>query len=233
MFRDGTPPFNFKAVPQQAYAVFGKSRHRSSGIVRSHASLGNLSSNCELVIGGRTTTWNSQRFRHGRQILVVEDDPLIALDLKATLEHAGMVVKVAARLADAMLLVQKSLPDAAVLDVRLEVGTSLPLAEPARRAGCSVSFPDKRSDCHRCPTFRRSRASQAVPARRSDCSACRFAGHSSLTGLFNQQTTDPTLLYVGAEIARRSGGRRHSYGYGGRAGKGIAKRREEIADVTR
>jgi DNA-binding response OmpR family regulator len=71
-----------------------------------------------------------ERFLNGRRILVVEDDPLIGLDLKATLEHGGMVViGVAGRLADAMLLAKKSLPDAALLDVRLEVGTSLPLAQ--------------------------------------------------------------------------------------------------------
>ena len=65
----------------------------------------------------------------GKQILVVEDDPLIALDLKATLEAAGViVVGPAARLADALSLSEKSLPDAAVLDVRLEVGTTMPLA---------------------------------------------------------------------------------------------------------
>ena len=67
---------------------------------------------------------------HGRLILVVEDDPLLALDLKATLEQAGVVVLgPAGRLNDAMLLAEKSLPVAAVLDVALEVGTSLPLAK--------------------------------------------------------------------------------------------------------
>jgi DNA-binding response OmpR family regulator len=81
-----------------------------------------------------------KHFLNGRRILVVEDDLLIALDLKATLEHAGMVVKVAARLADAMLLVQKSLPDAAVLDVRLEVGTSLPLADWLAERGVPLLF---------------------------------------------------------------------------------------------
>ena len=70
------------------------------------------------------------RSLHGKRILVVEDDPLIALDLKATLEHAGVVVLgPAGRVRDAMLLAEKSLPVAAVLDVRLEVGTSLPLAK--------------------------------------------------------------------------------------------------------
>jgi len=71
-----------------------------------------------------------QRSLDGRLILVVEDDPLIALDLKATLEHAGVIVLgPARRLADAMLLAEKSLPVAAVLDVRMEVGTSLPIAK--------------------------------------------------------------------------------------------------------
>ena len=70
------------------------------------------------------------RSLRGSLILVVEDDPLIALDLKATLEHAGVVVLgPAGRVRDAMLLAEKSLPVAAVLDVRLEVGTSLPLAK--------------------------------------------------------------------------------------------------------
>jgi DNA-binding response OmpR family regulator len=70
------------------------------------------------------------RFLHGKRILVVEDDPLIALDLKVTLERASIVViGPAGRLAVAMLLAEKSVPQAAVLDVRLEVGTSLPLAE--------------------------------------------------------------------------------------------------------
>ena len=70
------------------------------------------------------------RCLRGSLILVVEDDPLIALDLKATLEHAGVVVLgPAGRVRDAMLLAEKSLPVAAVLDVRLEVGTSLPLAK--------------------------------------------------------------------------------------------------------
>jgi DNA-binding response OmpR family regulator len=77
-------------------------------------------------------TFLSPRSAHGDSLawLVVEDDPLIALDLKATLERAGAVVLgPAGRLNDAMLLAEKSLPVAAMLDVRLEVGTSLPLAK--------------------------------------------------------------------------------------------------------
>jgi hypothetical protein len=39
-----------------------------------------------------------------------------------------IVIGPAARFPDALLLAEKSLPDAAVLDVRLEMGTTLPLA---------------------------------------------------------------------------------------------------------
>jgi len=77
----------------------------------------------------------------GKRILVVEDEGLVALDLKVTLEGAGMIViGPAARLPDALLLAEKSLPDAAVLDVRLEVGTTLPLAAWLARQGVPFLF---------------------------------------------------------------------------------------------
>jgi len=111
---------------------------------------------------------------------MVEDDPLIPLDLKATLEHAGVVVlRPAGRLNDAMLLAEKSLPVAAVLDVRLEVGTSLPLAEWLAE---SVSVSNERSDPHRCNTFCRPRAAQAVPARAADRGARRSSGQGTVNG---------------------------------------------------
>lgn len=71
-----------------------------------------------------------QSVLHGRSILVVEDDPLIALYITATLEDVGVsVIGPAAHLSEAIELAQQSRLDAAVLDVRLEVGTSLPLAD--------------------------------------------------------------------------------------------------------
>ena len=77
----------------------------------------------------------------GKQILVVEDEALVALDLKVTLEGAGMIViGPVARLADALLLAEKSLPDAAVLDVRLVVGTTLPLAAWLATQGVPILF---------------------------------------------------------------------------------------------
>ena len=90
----------------------------------------NFSAHGRVSLSGNGNHVDLLRYLHGKRILVVEDDPLIALDLKATLEHASVVVLgPAGRVRDAMLLAEKSLPVAAVLDVRLEVGTSLPLAK--------------------------------------------------------------------------------------------------------
>jgi hypothetical protein len=90
-----------------------------------------------------------------------------------------VVIGPAGSLADALLLAKKSLPDAAVLDVRLEVGTSLPFPEwLAERHILFVS--DERSNPHRCHAFCRSRAAQANLARAARCSACRIAGQNTV-----------------------------------------------------
>jgi hypothetical protein len=58
---------------------------------------------------GRGNHVDLLRSLRGSLILVVEDDPLIALDLTATLERAGVVVLgPAGRLNDAMLLAEKA-----------------------------------------------------------------------------------------------------------------------------
>lgn len=65
----------------------------------------------------------------GRRILVVEDDPIIAMGLCSLLEDAGgAVVGPASTLEEAFRLVEKDNLSAAVLDVRLERGDTLPLA---------------------------------------------------------------------------------------------------------
>lgn len=64
-----------------------------------------------------------------RRILVVEDDPIIAIDLQQTLESAGaVVIGPASNLDAALRFLENSVFDAAVLDVRLEQGDTLPLA---------------------------------------------------------------------------------------------------------
>ena len=66
----------------------------------------------------------------GCRILVVEDDPLIAMSLACTLSDAGAeVIGPAHTVAQALDLIDGSAPDAAILDYRLENETSAPVAK--------------------------------------------------------------------------------------------------------
>lgn len=72
----------------------------------------------------------------GRRILVVEDERLIALDIQDILEGFGCTVMGPVATANAALeLIQDDWPDAAILDVRLNGGTSQPVAEALRAGG--------------------------------------------------------------------------------------------------
>lgn len=63
-------------------------------------------------------------------ILVVENEYLLAADLEATMRNAGASrVEMAASLSDAQLLADCFDFDAAILDIRLMDGESLPLAQ--------------------------------------------------------------------------------------------------------
>ena len=54
------------------------------------------------------------------KVLIVEDEPLIALALRDVLTLVGFeVVGVAARVSDALTIAQNTPPDVAILDVRL------------------------------------------------------------------------------------------------------------------
>jgi CheY-like chemotaxis protein len=64
-----------------------------------------------------------------RRILVVEDDPIVALDLQSILEAAGATVVGPAReVPEAISFIEGSNVSAAVLDYRLQAGDTLPLA---------------------------------------------------------------------------------------------------------
>ncbi|WP_299654438.1 response regulator [uncultured Jannaschia sp.] len=72
-----------------------------------------------------------------RRILVVEDERLIALDIRDILEEWGCVVLgPVATAAAALELVANDRPDCAVLDVQLASGTSEPIAAVLRADGC-------------------------------------------------------------------------------------------------
>ncbi|WP_119301206.1 response regulator [Dongia deserti] len=73
--------------------------------------------------------WESLR---GLQILLVEDDPLICLDLESSLSEMGAVVVTSANVAAALQVVASSALDFAVLDFELGRETSEPIAKAAR-----------------------------------------------------------------------------------------------------
>lgn len=69
-------------------------------------------------------------------ILVVEDDPVIALDVRTILEAAGFrTLGPAATVGDALAVVEADPIDAAVLDVRLRGASSEPVAAELRARG--------------------------------------------------------------------------------------------------
>jgi DNA-binding response OmpR family regulator len=75
----------------------------------------------------------------GLSVLVVEDDPIIALDLVFTLSDAGAKpVGPAHRVSAALALIEAAAPDLAVLDWQLETETASPVAH--RLTELSVPF---------------------------------------------------------------------------------------------
>lgn len=79
-------------------------------------------------------------FLRGLRILLVEDDPLICLDLEASLSELGAIVAAASDVSAALKIVAASALDFAVLDFELGVGTSEPIARAARARGIPFLF---------------------------------------------------------------------------------------------
>jgi DNA-binding response OmpR family regulator len=76
-----------------------------------------------------------------KRVLIVEDDPIIALDLSRILKSAGMiVVGPAMTVRDAEKLARDNETDAAVLDVRLESGDTIAFARDLRAKGIPFLF---------------------------------------------------------------------------------------------
>lgn len=68
----------------------------------------------------------------GLRILLVEDDPLICLDLETSLADLGAVVTSAASVPSAFAALSIAMPDVAVLDFELGAESSEAIAEVAR-----------------------------------------------------------------------------------------------------
>jgi len=84
-----------------------------------------------------TMIGNMKNTFHGRRVLLVEDEWLIALDIGDILERWGCtVVGPAANVAAALAIIEEKLPDAAILDVHLNGETSERVADTLRDRGC-------------------------------------------------------------------------------------------------
>ena len=71
-----------------------------------------------------------------QRVLVVEDEILIALELRDELRDAGaQVIGPAMSVAEALRLIEKEKPTAAIIDVQLGSETSLPVAQRLKSIG--------------------------------------------------------------------------------------------------
>jgi CheY-like chemotaxis protein len=75
---------------------------------------------------------NALESLRGLRILLVEDDPLICLDLESSLAELGAIVSAASDVSKALATLDGSALDFAVLDFELGAETSEPVAEAAR-----------------------------------------------------------------------------------------------------
>jgi DNA-binding response OmpR family regulator len=66
----------------------------------------------------------------GRSVLIVEDDPIIAMDMSDAMASAGWAVDgIAYSCADALTVLKSNRPDCVLLDFNLEDETSVPVAK--------------------------------------------------------------------------------------------------------
>jgi CheY-like chemotaxis protein len=86
-------------------------------------------------------------------IMIVEDQMLIALDLESNLIERGVkVAAICASAAQALQMLDRFRPDAAVLDFVLRGGNALPVAEALRERGIPFIFATGFSDSSRIPS---------------------------------------------------------------------------------
>jgi DNA-binding NtrC family response regulator len=96
---------------------------------------------------GRRHSEMHQSALQGLKVLLVEDQPIIAMDVEETLLEAGVaVIESAATAAEALLKIETFTPDVAVLDVNLGSGTSLPVAQELLRRNIPFIFSTGYSD---------------------------------------------------------------------------------------
>jgi CheY-like chemotaxis protein len=77
---------------------------------------------------------------NGARILVVEDEPLLALELSQTIEDQGGVVAAVRSRREALAITTSNIFDAAILDVRLPDGTVFDVAKHLQAGGVPFMF---------------------------------------------------------------------------------------------
>ena len=84
---------------------------------------------------------SSTRVLEGLKVLVVEDDFIVAFDMQSILEEQGaLVLGPAASVTEAQALLQREVPDLAVLDVNLNGEYVFPVAEALVARGVPFVF---------------------------------------------------------------------------------------------
>ena len=84
--------------------------------------------------------FKSERSRHPK-VLVVEDEFIIALDLSETVKDMGFALEGPfADQANALLAIDREMPDCAILDVQTADGEVYPLADVLSDAGVPIIF---------------------------------------------------------------------------------------------
>lgn len=77
----------------------------------------------------------------GLRVLIVEDEPVVAMCLEDILETLGcQTVGPAGRLAEGLVLAEREALGAAILDINLAGERSMPIAELLRRRGVPFAF---------------------------------------------------------------------------------------------
>jgi DNA-binding response OmpR family regulator len=83
----------------------------------------------------------------GRKILIVEDEPLIALDLEtAVRDHNGVPLGPVGTMAEAEVLLQSEWPAGAIVDLGVKDGHATEFAGVLRRSGVTVVIHSGQAD---------------------------------------------------------------------------------------
>ena len=109
-------------------------------------------------VSRRSPTAPAQVELKGKNLLLVEDSMMIALDVQTMLQNCGAAVEIAATTSDARRALKLNAFDAAILDVNLYIETSFAVAEDlqdraipfvfATGYGETISVPERFKDAH-------------------------------------------------------------------------------------